>query len=214
MLEILQHLKTHHLEYRLVGTFITPILVIIGWVIVNNQNNKREDRKELRKFIDELIERIETLEELAVKFHTSKKYKDSTAAEILSSHTKITAQLGRSRLECIECYDAAVAFNESFSDENFAPNNFTKQNPDSELINNIHAQANQFRDALETLFYNTARLSIRQRLGARFKNNQQPIITFLAYLIFITFFWLILSKTPLTEKPTSQPLPTTDSPSS
>ncbi|NNT92279.1 hypothetical protein [Stutzerimonas nitrititolerans] len=198
MLEILQHLSKHHVEYRLLGTFITPILVILGWIIVNNQNNKREDRKELRKFIDDLIEKTDQLEILSVDFHTSKKYKAALAAEILSNHTKITAQLGRSRLQCFQCFDASIRFHESFSEENFASNNFQKQLHNSDLINNIHTQADLMRDQLEHLFYNTARLTKIQNLAQRFSKYQEAIIIFMAYLGLISFIWIVLSRIPLT----------------
>lgn len=190
--EILAHLKKFHIEYRLLGAFLTPVLVVFGWLVVNHQNNKREDRKELRKFIDDLLLKIDELENSCVNFHTNKKYKDSLAAEILSGHTKITAQLGRSRLECLACYDAAIAFHESFSEYNFAANEFKKQQHDSDLINNIHTQANLFKDQLETLFHNTARLTLLQQM----LKYQQAIITFLAYLGILATIWLILSRVP------------------
>lgn len=187
MSEILKHIHQHHIEYRLIGTFLTPILVVAGWVIVNNQNNKREDRKELRKFIDDLVSKVEELEKLSIEFHTSKKYIESNASSILSQYSKITAQLGRSRLDCFNCYDSAIKLHESISEDNFSSNNFKKQNHNSELINNILTQSSIFIDALESLFYNTTRLTLPQRIAKSLSRqaNNKLFISIFCILLFI-----------------------------
>jgi len=46
-------------------------LVIIGWLLVNKQNNFRETRKELRARIDNFKAQIDELEDLSVEHHTS-----------------------------------------------------------------------------------------------------------------------------------------------
>lgn len=51
------------------GQVITWLIVLIGWIVVNRQNNSRERRKETRTAADRLKERIEKLEQKAIAFH-------------------------------------------------------------------------------------------------------------------------------------------------
>lgn len=49
---------------------ISPLLVILGWLIINLQNNHRETRKEVRGNINIIKNDIENLVKESVTFHT------------------------------------------------------------------------------------------------------------------------------------------------
>lgn len=51
-------------------SIVTWILVIVGWLVVNQQNNQRETRKEIRNRVDDMRVEVLMLEELAFKHHT------------------------------------------------------------------------------------------------------------------------------------------------
>jgi hypothetical protein len=54
---------------RTVVASLGPVLVVIGWFLVNRQNNQREDRKELRQLVDRAINSINDAVDLTIKFH-------------------------------------------------------------------------------------------------------------------------------------------------
>ena len=54
-----------------VKTFVTPFLVLIGWIVVNNQNNKRETRKEFRSLVDTAKVEARTIAKLGKVCETS-----------------------------------------------------------------------------------------------------------------------------------------------
>lgn len=49
---------------------VTWLIVIAGWLIVNSQHNKREDRREIYTRLNTLKEHIRSLEANAVAYHT------------------------------------------------------------------------------------------------------------------------------------------------
>jgi len=65
-----------------VSQWITWILVFLGWLVINCQHNKREDRKELRSVVDDIKDRIFLLEEEAVKYHCSQEVTLSESNQI------------------------------------------------------------------------------------------------------------------------------------
>lgn len=56
---------------RIVAPIGSLILVIIGWHFVRADNNKREDRRELRSLLDSIIEDIEKLQAKGFEYYLS-----------------------------------------------------------------------------------------------------------------------------------------------
>ena len=50
---------------------VTWILIIGGWMFVRRDNNRREDRHELRSMIDSLTEDITSLEQKAIEYYVN-----------------------------------------------------------------------------------------------------------------------------------------------
>lgn len=65
-----------------IGQWVTWILVFIGWLVINAQHNKREDRKELRSVVDDLKNRIYKLEERAVHYHCKQEVTSTESNQI------------------------------------------------------------------------------------------------------------------------------------
>ena len=55
----------------LIGPSIAGLLAVIGWFVTNNQNNRREDRKELKFAIDAIIIEIKNLQEKILTYYVS-----------------------------------------------------------------------------------------------------------------------------------------------
>lgn len=56
--------------------WVAWLLVLLGWLVVNHQNNLRESRKELRASLDNIVKDIDALKELSLKYFTTR-HKDS-----------------------------------------------------------------------------------------------------------------------------------------
>lgn len=64
------HLMSQFTE--LVRTFAPIVLIVLGWYIINKQNDKRETRKELRSLVDKTQNDIDEVVTQAIRFHTDK----------------------------------------------------------------------------------------------------------------------------------------------
>lgn len=81
----------------LASQVITWLLVLLGWTIVNAQNNRREERKELRAALDRLSLRIEKLVVLSIKYWQSEvsSESDDTSWEIKRDLDNVEASINR-----------------------------------------------------------------------------------------------------------------------
>ncbi|WP_417864561.1 hypothetical protein [Vreelandella venusta] len=70
--------------FRGVISFISLVVVVIGWVVVNKHNNNREFRKELRSALDEVIEQVREITDYGVEYHADAKDKSLEAKIVLS----------------------------------------------------------------------------------------------------------------------------------
>ena len=64
------------------GSIVSWVVVMVGWIVINAQNNGRETRKEVRAALDGTIRRLEKLESLGRQYHLSTAHDDSIAEEI------------------------------------------------------------------------------------------------------------------------------------
>lgn len=55
---------------RTLAAALSPILVLVGWWLVNLQSNKREGRKELRQLVDRTINTVGEAVDAAIRYHT------------------------------------------------------------------------------------------------------------------------------------------------
>lgn len=70
--------------FRVILSFATLFVVVIGWVVVNRHNNNREFRKELRSAIDEAIKEVREITDYGVEYHVNSKDKSLEAKIVLS----------------------------------------------------------------------------------------------------------------------------------
>ncbi len=71
-------------DFRVFISFISLLLIVTGWIVVNSQNNKREFRKELRSAVDEVIVQVLEITENGVEYHAGKKDRSLEAKIVLS----------------------------------------------------------------------------------------------------------------------------------
>lgn len=59
---------------------LTPIIIIVGWIFVSKDNDRRETRKEIRKVIDSITLKLDTLYNESTHYFCAIDNKDSSAA--------------------------------------------------------------------------------------------------------------------------------------
>lgn len=72
---------------------ITWLLVIIGWIIINWQHNRRETRKEQYSQLTEINTWLADIEHKAIAFHTAETYDQQTYRELVRDIARITPQI-------------------------------------------------------------------------------------------------------------------------
>ncbi|MCC4117592.1 hypothetical protein LLG90_19725 [Aromatoleum toluclasticum] len=70
-------------------------LVIVGWAVVRRDNNRREERKEIKAIVDSAIERSERLQDLGRRYHVSPSSSENEqrAAQIRSDLKRLGTEL-------------------------------------------------------------------------------------------------------------------------
>jgi hypothetical protein len=73
----------------------TWLIVVAGWFVVHHLSQKRDQRKEARERVDQLVSAILSIEERAVRFHQSDSYQGDVARSLLFDIQRIIAKLKR-----------------------------------------------------------------------------------------------------------------------
>jgi len=60
-----------HWGWQLARVIVPSILIVIGWVVVSREHDKRETRKETRSFLDKTIANVEDIRDLAFSYFTA-----------------------------------------------------------------------------------------------------------------------------------------------
>lgn len=147
---------------------ITWVLVIVGWTIVNRQNNARELRKEQRAAIDAIKKQLAELEAEAERFHCAEVFDRALLRQLQFKIHRVADACTRLQLPDSACTVPPVAaLRQAITLKNADPTSFGKQPPTSALLDEIYACADDLTDAIEARFaarYLTPRASIIDRI--------------------------------------------------
>lgn len=151
-------------------SILTPITVILGWIIVNWQNNKREERKELRSALTEIIDHTVLLEDSASRYHQADERNISLEKEINLKITRLSAKIRYLRFESESIKLAFIELKKSITLDNFETNKFKKMDFDSDIVESIYISGDFLKDKLEDEFSKLYRGPLRYRLSAAIRN--------------------------------------------
>ncbi|MBT8419232.1 MAG: hypothetical protein KJO08_00060 [Gammaproteobacteria bacterium] len=153
----------------------TWIVIVVGWIVVNQQNNARETRKELRARLDVVQAWTFELVELAIGYHTdepkspdkySNKYQERRIKSRIDRVTRAVSALGRSTLgkRLYRPTHEAFYFRQAVTLHNFETAEYKPQAPDSELVENIAMTAQSLVETLEEAYSERYHLAWLRRL--------------------------------------------------
>ena len=129
--------------------YSTPILVIIGWLVVHVATEARERRKQQVDYAMKLVEKINQIERAAIEYHCAKEREQIKEPRItwdlleLSHDMQFVNCLTKETEESIKNLRKAVTLN------NFSSANFVAQGHDSEIARGIYEAAVDMRKSLK-----------------------------------------------------------------
>ena len=136
-----------------VGQLVTWSLVVVGWLVINRQHNRREARKETRAQLDDLRDALVELERNAEDYHTASAHSETDARRIkvqLQRATYVVDRLGL--LNRQERDVRIIALRRAITFKNFDTNGHAAQELSGELVAGINAAVDDLVNALESAF--------------------------------------------------------------
>lgn len=130
------------------------LLVIVGWIIVNEQNNSRESRKEERSRVDAFKKSLNELELLAFDHHI--KGQDPTRTlQIRRSISRVSSEmqmLQNCGMKLSHRGALVAALRQSITLKNFDTSSYVVQQMDSEILSDIGVAIDKLTVAAEAGF--------------------------------------------------------------
>lgn len=158
-------------------SLFTLVTVVLGWIVVNWQNNNREERKEVRSSLSDAVEEIIALEDKAVEYHSADSRSLEYEREITKRITRLSSRIRHLGIESEGLRRLFIRFKQSMTLDNFETSRFSKQNPDSEILEMISMHSEQLQDELEAQFSRLFRGPFLHRVSAsirQFLMNCKP----------------------------------------
>jgi len=142
----------------IIGQIITWVIVNIGWWFVDNSNDKRETRKEIRATIEAMQALLDQLERNAVSYHTGDNPNEALASDIKRDlYRKLPSKiqlLGVRGLIVDSLGKPIINLRKSITLENFDSKQFKKLQLGDELIRRVGAAREEVGQQLEQVFAN------------------------------------------------------------
>lgn len=133
---------------------VTWVLVILGWTLVNRQNNSREERKEIREFISDISKRVAELRDASFKYHTATQKDDTLSADIRFKFIMLGARFTTlRRYGILDNTDLVKQLRRAATLENFDTLHFQSQPANSNIIAEIETATEAITEGLERAFF-------------------------------------------------------------
>lgn len=141
------------MEFQSIAQVVTWVLVIIGWLIVNWQHNKRIRRNETRERLDQVSESLLKLEQMAIEYHTAKKRDDKLACSIRAAMERIDRAIYRLGLANAADFNPKIIdLRRAITLQNFDSRKYERKNPSSEFIDRISHSTSELIELLESKY--------------------------------------------------------------
>jgi len=136
-----------------VCSVLPSVLVVCGWLVINQQNNTRETRKEIRAALLDLYKLLDEIEDDAFTYHTG--VGDAALArKIKRNISQISPRIKlalRDRVECKYTHQLS-AFRKSITLVNFESTAFESKAIDNKFFTDISDSKHNLITILDTAF--------------------------------------------------------------
>jgi hypothetical protein len=136
-----------------IGQSVSWVVIFLGWIVVNYQNNARETRKEIRASLLDLYKQLDTIEDAAFEYHT--KAGDPVIARRLRRDIQQIAPriiMARRGPMKINYSKPLAAFRKSITFENFDSSKFVAKSPQDPFFDDITGCKRDLIGALESAY--------------------------------------------------------------
>jgi len=131
---------------------ITWIVVIAGWFLINNQHNARESRKEVRSDLNGIKDALDSLENLAISYHTED-HDPHLANEIRLKISRISQMIKTARIiSNEESNKCIIKLRKAITYDNFDSADHTPKEYGDEIISEISSSIDDIVHKLEKSF--------------------------------------------------------------
>jgi hypothetical protein len=130
---------------------VTWLTVIIGWMVVADQQNFRELRKDRASRLNDLRDDLLEIEAQAIAFHTAESFGGAEALSLrreLGTVSRELSVLKECRFVETACEEAVIALRQACTDSNQDEKSFVQQEHFSECTGRIMAAREELDDLL------------------------------------------------------------------
>ncbi|MES9901581.1 MAG: hypothetical protein ABW168_02730 [Sedimenticola sp.] len=146
---------------------VTWLIVIVGWFIVNHQNNNRETRKEILAKLDGTINLINEVEGVAIKFHSGD-YDKNISRSILTQIDRISRAIASSHMPMPKNMTyKVVCFRKSITLLNFDESEHVFKALNDPLFDKIAAETQSLVDAIEDAYAYTYHRTVFRKISGK-----------------------------------------------
>lgn len=131
---------------------ISPILVILGWIVVNIQNNRRETRKEIRMILNLLYSELDELVDKSIEFHINN-WNGVDAKKITTKIDRVISSINSvSDIMGIECHTESKELRQAITLNNFDKSSHSRLSGEEDIITEIADASYIISSKLESSF--------------------------------------------------------------
>lgn len=141
------------------------LLVAVGWIVVNWQNNSREKRKEVRAKIDSIKKSIDDVEDLAIAHHIQAQ-EDARCMKIKRALVRVSREIsivGIAGLKISDSVKAHARLRQAITLKNFETSQYQALALTDSIIADIGATSDSLRLHLESAYSQKFQRTISDR---------------------------------------------------
>lgn len=128
----------------------TWVLVIAGWYVIHRATLSRERRKESRDAVSKSIDQIRSIEDLAIKFHTSENFNTESYESLIWQINRTIRSLQRPPLKELDLSKSLLSrFRREITLNNADASTFEQQDRGSIIVKDIRTTTDRLLDAIE-----------------------------------------------------------------
>lgn len=142
------------------------LLVAVGWIIVNIQNNSRESRKEIRAKIDAVKKSLDEVEDLSVQHHTVSQdlLRCMRIKRVFVSVGREIRMISGAGLDINDAAHSLTRFRQAVTIKNFESNDYKTITLGDEIVADIGATSDNVRSKLELAYSEKFQKSIFKKI--------------------------------------------------
>lgn len=129
------------------------VVVMLGWVVINMQNNRRESRKEIRSALNDVQELIKTAERDAIEFKT-KSFDSKSKYDLIFIFRQISTRLQLvSKYLDVDLTPQITKFRRSVMERNWDSGDFVEVEKSDNSIKAIKLSSSKLSTEMEVVFF-------------------------------------------------------------